>query len=40
LGHIISSSMRQRIPDHMKLLRDLYRVALKDNDLQDTFDEL
>ena len=32
--------MRVRIQDQMKNLRDRYRAALKENELQDAFDEL
>ena len=32
--------MRARIQDQMKHLRDRYRAALKENELQEAFDEL
>ena len=32
--------MRTRIQDQMKQLRDRYRAALKENELQEAFDEL
>ena len=32
--------MRTRIQDQMKHLRDRYRAALKENELQEAFDEL
>jgi hypothetical protein len=38
-GRIISGSMRTRIQDYMIQLKKRYRAALKDDDLQDAFDE-
>jgi hypothetical protein len=32
--------MRTRIQDQMKHLKDRYRAALKENELQEAFDEL
>ena len=33
-------TVRARIQDYMKKMRDQFRAALKDDDLQDAFDEL
>ena len=40
MGRVQAQSMRTRIQDQMKNLRDRYRAALKENELQDAFDEL
>ncbi|MBD3172942.1 hypothetical protein GF326_10760 [Candidatus Bathyarchaeota archaeon] len=40
MGRIIKDSKRTRIHNQMKELRRYYRAALKDNDLQDAFDEV
>ena len=40
MGRIISSSKRARIQDYMKKMRNQFRAALKDDDLQTAFDEL
>jgi hypothetical protein len=39
MGRIISGSMRTRIQDYTIQLKKRYRAALKDDDLQDAFDE-
>ena len=40
MGRLLKSSKRGRIQDHMKKMRDQFRAALKDDDLQEAFDEL
>jgi len=40
MGRVQAQSMRVCIQDKIKLLRDRYRAALKENELQDAFDEL
>ena len=40
MGRIQKESMRTRIQDNMKMLRKTFRAALKDDDLQQAFDEL
>ena len=40
MGRVQAQSMRVRIQDKMKLLRNRYRAALKENELQEAFDEL
>ena len=40
LGRITEDSMRNRIQNNMRNLRGYYRMALKDNRLQDSFDEV
>ena len=40
MGRVQAQSMRARIQDQMKHLRDRYRAALKENELQEAFDEL
>jgi len=40
LGRIIGSSTRKRIQDSMRLLRSMYREALKSDELQEAFDEV
>ena len=40
MGRIIKYSKRTRIQDYMKEMRDQFRAALKDNALQEAFDEL
>jgi len=40
LGRIIGSSTRKRIQDTMRLLRSMYREALKDDEMQEAFDEV
>jgi len=40
MGRVIQASPRVRIQDRMKLLRDRYRVALKDSAMQEAFDAL
>jgi hypothetical protein len=40
LGKITSGSMRTRIQDYMKMLRDTFKAALKENELQEAFDQL
>ena len=39
MGRITSGSMRTHIQDYMIQLKKRYRAALKDDDLQDAFDE-
>ena len=39
MGRITSGSMRTRIQDNMKMLRDTFRAALKENELQEAFDQ-
>ena len=40
MGRITSGSMRTRIQDYMKILRDTFRAALKEDELQEAFDQL
>ena len=40
MGRIISRSKRARIQDYMKKMRNQFRAALKDDALQEAFDEL
>lgn len=40
MGRILSASRRSRIQDKMKMLRRTFRAALKENELQEAFDEL
>jgi len=40
MGRVQAQSMRNRIQDQMKHLKERYRTALKENELQDAFDEL
>ena len=40
MGRLTRGSKRTRIQDYMKKLRDQFRAALKDDDLQTAFDEL
>jgi len=40
MGRLTSGSKRTRIQDYMKKMRDQFRAALKDDDLQTAFDEL
>ena len=40
MGRVQAQSMRTRIQDQMKHLKDRYRAALKENELQEAFDEL
>jgi hypothetical protein len=40
MGRVQAQSVRVRIQDKMKLLRDRYRAVLKENEFQDAFDEL
>jgi len=40
MGRITSGSMRTRIQDYMKMLRDTFRAALKEDELQEAFDQL
>jgi hypothetical protein len=40
MGRIIAKSMRARIQDKMMMLRKTFRAALKENELQEAFDEL
>jgi hypothetical protein len=40
MGRITSGSMRTRIQDYMKMLRDTFRAALNDDELQEAFDHL
>ena len=39
MGRITSGSMRTRIQDNMKMLRDTFRAALKENELREAFDQ-
>ena len=39
MGRITSGSMRTRIQDNMKMLRNTFRAALKENELQEAFDQ-
>ena len=40
MGRIQRGSMRTRLQDKMMMLRKTFREALKENELQDAFDEL
>lgn len=40
MGRILSGSRRSRIQDKMKMLRGTFRAALKEDELQEAFDEL
>ena len=40
LGRITKDSMRSRLQNNMRNLRDYYRMALKDDELQGSFDEV
>jgi len=40
LGRIIGSSIRKRIQDSLRILRSMYREALKGEDMQEAFDEV
>lgn len=40
MGRVQAQSMRVRIQNQMKHLRDRYKAALKENELQEAFDEL
>ena len=40
MGRITSGSMRTRIQDYMKMLKDTFRAALKEDELQEAFDQL
>lgn len=40
MGRIIRDSMRGRLQDAMVHLRKKYRAALKDDEMQEAFDEL
>ena len=40
MGRLTKGSKRIRIQDYMKKMRDTFRAALKDDDLQTSFDEL
>ena len=40
MGRLTSGSKRTRIQDYMKKMRDQFRAALKDDELQEAFDEL
>ena len=40
MERITSGSMRNRIQNYMKMLRDTFRAALKKDDLQEAFDQL
>jgi len=40
MGRIQRGSMRTRLQEKMKMLRKTFREALKENELQDAFDEL
>jgi hypothetical protein len=40
MGRLTKGSKRTRIQDYMKKMRDTFRAALKDDDLQKAFDEL
>ncbi len=40
MGRLTKGSKRTRIQDYMKKMRDTFRAALKDDDLQLAFDEL
>ena len=40
MGRLTKGSKRTRIQDYMKKMRDTFRAALKDDDLQEAFDEL
>ena len=40
MGILTKGSKRTRIQDYMKKMRDKFRAALKDDDLQVAFDEL
>ena len=40
MGRLTSGSKRTRIQDYMKKMRDQFRATLKDDDLQEAFDEL
>jgi hypothetical protein len=40
LGRITKDSMRSRLQNNMSHLRDYYLMALKDNQLQDSFEEI
>jgi len=40
MGRLTSGSKRTRIQDYMKKMRNTFRAALKDDDLQQAFDEL
>ena len=39
MGRVTSGSMRTRLQDSMKQLRDRYRAALKEDTFQQAFDE-
>jgi len=39
MGRITTGSMRTRIQDNMKMLRNTFRAALKENELQEAFDQ-
>ncbi len=40
MGRLTKGSKRTRIQDYMKKMRNTFRAALKDDDLQEAFDEL
>ena len=40
MGRLTKGSKRTRIQDYMKKMRDTFRAALEDDDLQKAFDEL
>jgi len=40
MGRITSGGMSTCIQDNMKMLRDMFRAALKEDDLQEAFDQL
>ena len=40
MGRLTKGSKRTRIQDYMKKMRNTFRAALKDDDLQTAFDEL
>jgi len=40
MGRVQAQSMRVRIQYQMKHLKDRYRAALKENELQEAFDDL
>ena len=40
MGRLTKGSKRTRIQDYMKKMRDTFRAALKDDDLQTAFDKL
>jgi len=40
MGRLTKGSKRTRIQEYMKKMKDTFRAALKDDDLQEAFDEL